>query len=53
MEEGAKLGWLIDRKNRQVYVYRPECSVECLENPNTVSGGSVLPGFILDLSKVW
>lgn len=53
MEEGAKLGWLIDRKNRKIYIYRPECSGECLENPNTLSGDPVLPGFILDLSKVW
>ena len=53
LENGALLGWLIDRKNRQVYIYRPGVAVECLDNPATVSGESVLPGFVLDLSKIW
>ncbi len=51
-EPGIQLGWLIDRKNRRVYVYRPQ-SMECLENPDTVSGEDVLPGFVLNMSKVW
>lgn len=53
IENGVSLGWLIDRKNRQVYIYRPNTEVECLENPATLSGGSVLPGFVLDLSTIW
>jgi Uma2 family endonuclease len=52
-EPGFKLGWLIDRKNRIVYVYRPQMPVECLENPDSVSGEDVLPGFVLNMSKVW
>ncbi|MFE1746078.1 Uma2 family endonuclease [Coleofasciculus sp. H7-2] len=52
-EDGVQLGWLIDRKNRQVYIYRPGQEVECLENPATVSGDRVLPGFVLNMSKVW
>jgi Uma2 family endonuclease len=52
-EEGTQLGWLIDRKNRQVYIYRPGIAVECLDNPETVSGESVLPGFVLNMNKVW
>ncbi|MEA5599020.1 Uma2 family endonuclease [Rivularia sp. UHCC 0363] len=51
-EPGIRLGWLIDRKNKRVYVYRPQ-SVECLENPDTVSGENILPGFVLNMSKVW
>ncbi len=51
-EPGFQLGWLIDRKNRIVYVYRPQ-SVECLENPDSVSGEDVLPGFVLNMSKLW
>ena len=51
-EPGIRLGWLIDRKNKRVYVYRPQ-SVECLENPDSVSGEDVLPGFVLNMSKVW
>ena len=52
-EDGIQLGWLIDRKNRKVYIYRPGMAVECLDNPVSLSGEIVLPGFILDLSKVW
>ncbi|MFE1746076.1 Uma2 family endonuclease [Coleofasciculus sp. H7-2] len=52
-EAGFQLGWLIDRKNRQVYIYRPGQEVECLDNPATVSGDRVLPGFVLNMSKVW
>ncbi|MEB3339298.1 Uma2 family endonuclease [Okeania sp.] len=52
-EPGVKLGWLIDRKERKVYIYRPGMPNECLENPETVSGEKVLPGFVLKMSKVW
>lgn len=52
-EPGVQLGWLIDRKNRQVYIYRPGEEVECLDNPTTVSGDRVLPGFVLNMSKIW
>lgn len=52
-EPGIRLGWLIDRKQRKVYIYRPGLPEECLDNPDSVSGESVLPGFILNMSKVW
>ncbi len=53
MENGASLGWLIDRKSRKVEIYRQSRDVEVLDNPTTVSGEDVLPGFVLDLSEVW
>ncbi|MBR8837761.1 MAG: Uma2 family endonuclease [Stigonema ocellatum SAG 48.90 = DSM 106950] len=52
-EPGVQLGWLIDRQNRKVYVYRPGLPEECLENPATVSGDPVLPGFVLKMSQIW
>ncbi|MBD0385089.1 MAG: Uma2 family endonuclease [Nostoc sp. C3-bin3] len=52
-EPGIQLGWLIDRKQRKVYIYRPGLPEECLDNPASVSGELVLPGFILNMSKVW
>ncbi|NJR51060.1 MAG: Uma2 family endonuclease [Leptolyngbyaceae cyanobacterium CSU_1_3] len=52
IQNGAKLGWLIDRKNRRVEIYRPDTEVEILENPLTLSSEDVLPGFILDLSMI-
>ncbi|MFQ4144694.1 Uma2 family endonuclease [Chlorogloeopsis sp. ULAP02] len=50
---GASLGWLIDRKNRKVEIYRQGRNVEILENPTTLSGEDILPGFNLDLKEVW
>lgn len=52
MENGARLGWLIDPEYNRVYVYRPDSSVQQLENPQTISGEPVLPGFVLDLREV-
>jgi Uma2 family endonuclease len=52
-EPGIQLGWLIDRKNRRVYIYRPGQPEECLENPDSINGESVLPGFVLNMSKLW
>lgn len=53
MENKARLGWLIDRKNKKVEIYRQGRDVEVLDNPTTLSGEDVLPGFILDLTEVW
>ena len=53
MENGASLGWLINRKQKQIEIYRPNCKVEILESPQTVSGEDVLPGFVLDLEEIW
>jgi Uma2 family endonuclease len=53
MENGASLGWLIDPSKRQVYVYRPDNEVVILDNPETVSGDPLLPGFTLNLTKLW
>jgi Uma2 family endonuclease len=53
IDNGARLGWLIDPVDRCVYVYHPEITAECLENPATISGDPELPGFALDLAKIW
>jgi Uma2 family endonuclease len=50
---GSRLGWLIDRKNKKVEIYRQNRDVEILDNPSTLSGEDVLPGFVLDLTDVW
>ncbi|KAB8335642.1 Uma2 family endonuclease [Scytonema tolypothrichoides VB-61278] len=52
-ENGALLGWLINRKSRQVEIYRIGQEVEVLENPNRLSGEDVLPGFVLNLEAIW
>ncbi|MGJ5631370.1 Uma2 family endonuclease [Nostoc sp. CALU 1950] len=53
IDNGALLGWLIDRQNRKVYIYRPNREVEILDNPEVVSGNPELPGSILRMSKIW
>lgn len=52
IDNGARLGWLIDAKARRVEIYRINQDVEILEQPATLSGEDVLPGFILDLKPV-
>ncbi len=53
IDNGTQLGWLIDRKQRRVFIYRPNIAVEELDNPKTLYGEPLLPGFVLDLSQVW
>lgn len=53
MENGAKLGWLIDPQNRKVEIYRQGLEVEVLDNPAELSGEEVLPGFVLNMRRVW
>src|SRR5262245_56370861 len=50
---GSQLGWLIDPYEARVYVYRPGKAVECLENPTSISGDPVLPGFVFNVSEIW
>jgi Uma2 family endonuclease len=53
IENGAKLGWLIDPRNKRVYIYRPGQPAEVLESPNSLDGESVLPGFVMNLVDIW
>ncbi|MGQ9871927.1 Uma2 family endonuclease [Leptodesmis sp.] len=53
IENGAQLGWLLNRQDQQVEIYRPGQAVEVLETPAFLSGESVLPGFILHLHWFW
>jgi len=53
IENGSRLGWLLDPKSRRVEIYRPDSDVEVLENPTELSGEAVLPGFVLELRRIW
>lgn len=53
IDNGSRLGWLINPKNRQVEIYRQGREKEVLDNPTILSGEDVLPGFILNLSLIW
>jgi Uma2 family endonuclease len=53
MENGCRLGWLIDPKNKRVAIYRQGKAIEILEAPTTLSGEDVLPGFVLNMQIIW
>lgn len=53
IENGVRLGWLIDPYEKRVYIYRENGEIEILENPAKVSGEDVLDGFELDLTEIW
>ena len=53
MENGVKLGWLINPKTRRVEIYRQGQAVEVLESSTELLGEDVLPGFVLNLQIFW
>jgi Uma2 family endonuclease len=52
IEQGARLGWLIDPKTNLVEIYRPGRPTEAPARPPTLDGEDVLPGFVLDLRDI-
>lgn len=50
---GAQLGWLIDPFKKKVHVYRPGKLVQTLDDPETISGDPVLPGFVFNTAQLW
>lgn len=53
IDNGCRLGWLINRKTQEVEIYRRGQIVEVIKSPQTLSGEDILPGFILNMQKVW
>lgn len=53
IDNGVRLGILINRKSRQVEIYRAGKEVEVLDSPATVSGEDILKGFVLNLGMIW
>ena len=53
MENGARLGWLLDPDHRTAYIYRPDCEPEQLVNPERLAGEDPVAGFVLMLADIW
>jgi len=53
LENGTRLGWLIDPLDGRAHVYRPGVQVEILDSPDSLSADPELPGFTLDLTRIW
>ena len=53
MAAGAQLSWGIDPRNRRAYIYRAgQAEPEILDNPATLSGEDVLPGFVFPVGRL-
>ena len=53
MDNGCRLAWLIDPKNKETHVYRTTGSNEIISFDKELSGEEVMPGFSIDLSKIF
>ena len=53
IENGVKLGWLIEPKKRNVHIYRANGEVQVLNNPEKLSGEDVLRGFELNVQEIF
>lgn len=49
---GVKLGWLINRADKQVEIYRVGQKKEILNNPQSLFGEELMPGLIVDLLEI-
>lgn len=53
IDNGTRLGWLIDPQHQTVEIYRAGQPPEVKQNPQQVSGEDVLPGFLLHLTGIF
>lgn len=52
-DNGVRLGLLINPQDRIVEIYRIDRAIEVIESGNSIDCDDVLPGFSLDLTKIW
>ena len=52
LDNGLRLGWLIDPETQTVEVYRVNQPVEILSNPTEISAEHIMPGFVLSLAGI-
>jgi Uma2 family endonuclease len=53
LDNGVRLGWLLNPKDRAVEIYRMGKGIEVLQSPTEVSGEDVLSGFVLSLEGIF
>jgi Uma2 family endonuclease len=51
-ENGVRLGWFLNAKDKEVEIYRLGQDVEVLQVPLTLQKEDVLPGFVLELKEI-
>jgi Uma2 family endonuclease len=50
MDNGVRLGWLVNPNDQQVEIYRPHQPVEVRSLPTELLGEQMLPGFLPSLA---
>jgi Uma2 family endonuclease len=53
LRAGTRLVWVVDPDTRSVTAYRTQQDVQLLTENNVLDGADVLPGFRLDVSKIF
>ena len=53
IDNGARLGWLLDPIEKRATVYRPGKPAVHLDDPQSIDGEDVLEGFTLDLREIF
>ena len=53
MENGAKLGWLIDTREGSVTIYQPGRAERTLQKPDFFEGVDPVAGFVLHAAELW
>ena len=53
IDNGVRLGWLLNPQSKQIEIYQPGKDREVLENLNRIANDNVLPGLVLELDTVW
>jgi Uma2 family endonuclease len=53
IDNGAKLGWLIDPQSQEVTIYQLNQSPKILSKPNVLDGGELMPEFVCELDFLW
>ena len=53
IDNGCRLGWLIDPQQRETRVYRGNGDIHTVPFDELLNGGEVLPGFAIRMSDIW
>ena len=53
IDNGVRLGWLLDSYERRVWIYRADGSIEELGQPAELSGEDVCVGLRIEMGQVW
>ena len=53
IDNGVRLGWLVDPIGQNVFIYRAGQEPERLHRPDTLSGEDVMQGFVMSCERLW